>query len=285
MGLVNTLLIRWGGSNATGGQIEVSDSTSVTAYGRREALIPAGNVTDIETVVKIATDNLAVTKDPVKSITAQMNDLDPADGYSAYTSYSVGDTLTVPDFPSGTLAARCVAVTVTEDHDAYLTVTPEFVSLRDVMLQRLNRFMNRTNGGLLNGRSPSASIVTLNTPSATAQMESETSVGFHTSGNAVVAVGDKSAPDRSPVGECIFYRVVIDANGYAGTTTTTFTFAINGTTVCTVSLAGSSAETIYDLTGAETALVGPGDLWVATCTVAGGHSGIAIRCLVASVEQ
>ena len=90
----------------------------------------------MQIVDQMARSSLAITKDPVASAVARMADVNPADGWSAYTDYLPGDTVNVRRNPE-----RCASITINEDRDGNLDVDPEFITARDVYEQRYNRWL------------------------------------------------------------------------------------------------------------------------------------------------
>lgn len=272
--IANTYLARW-----RSGQVEIKDAASITARGRFEAGLSVGDVGDMTAVEQVARSNMGVTKAPTESAIAQMYDLDPADGHSAYTDYQNGDTVTVLGS-----SVRCASITVSEDENAYLDVVPEFVTARDVEEQRVNRWLSRTNGGALAGQTASTSTVSVTSESVhSSDVASPAEILFSTSGDYELIVGDAPAPGKTPSIAGFLYRVEMDAVA-AGVGDTDIEFTINGSPVCTVTLAASSVATVYDLTNAETLIVEPGDIARLEVLTAGGHTGVAVRLLIASIE-
>lgn len=274
MTLTNTHLVRW-----RSGQVEIADSGSQGTYGRSEGGLSIGDVADMQIVDQMARSSLAITKDPVASVVARMADVNPADGWSAYTDYLPGDTVNVRGNPE-----RCASITINEDRDGNLDVDPEFITARDVYEQRYNRWLTRTNGGALEGRTAttgnasftSASI--LNSSIATA-----TAIPVASAGDYELVAGDETGPGKTPEIEGVLYRAEFDFAA-AGVSDTEFEVTLNGVVIFTVVCLASVAETVYDLTPSETVIVEVGDILRVICTVAGGHTGLTGRLLVASTE-
>lgn len=142
--LANALLIRW-----NGGWAERVDATSVSAHGRREAVLALGAVQSIEEVYRIADQQLAVYANTRTQIAADLIPVDDTD--TPYLAFSVGDTITVPDVDGTPISERVVAITVTEDEDGNVSYAPE---LHDLILEdgerlaeRIRKLATGTSGG------------------------------------------------------------------------------------------------------------------------------------------
>ena len=277
--IANTMLVRW-----LGGQVEIKDTASITAYGRREAPLQAGDLGDMDAVQQVATSNLGVTKDPVTSITAIMDEVDAASGYAAYVDYGLGDTVTWPTIAGGSAAVRCASITVIEDEHGYLDVTPEFITARDVLEQRVKRWLTRTNDGALAGVSATAATTSVSSASILGStVVNPANVSFSSNGDTVLATGDESGPGKTPDIEGFLYRVEFTCNT-AGVSGTIVDLEVNGAVIATMTIAASNVLKNYDLTSSETLIVAPGDIIRLIVDTAGGHAGVTARCLIASVE-
>ena len=275
----NSMLARW-----AGGWARFEDSTSVTANGRQHAALQTGDLGDIDAVRQVAESNLGITAQPVDSITASMDDISPTSGYSAYVDYRVFDTVVWPTIDGGSAAVKCMAITVTEDENGYLDVTPEFITARDVLEQRLARWLARTNDGALAGKSQTATRSSVSSPSVLSSVTaSPVEVTFSATGDYELVTGDETGPGKTPSVTGFFYRIELDGVD-AGTSPTLITISVNGTPIATATLPASTIEATYDLTSAETLIVANGDVVRATVLSGGGHTGVTARCLISSIE-
>jgi len=273
--ITNTILIRW-----LGGFVERRSASSITTYGRREGVLSVGDVADAVVAFRMADDNFRLTDSPLESLTASMDDVDPADGWSAYTAYVVGDSMTVPTLAGGTTTNRVASISVSEDENGYLSVQTEFKSLRDVLQQRVQRWLSRTNNGTLAGRSANSAPVSVSSPSVSSETAQPESVPFGTTGSSAATVGDttNNAVCKVPG---LFYRVDMTATA-AGSGSTSCDIKVDGTTVCSVTLGSGQVAATYDLTASQTKLVTRNSLFSAVVTAVSGATGFSINCLVAS---
>lgn len=274
--IANTILVRW-----LGGFVERSSSSSVTTWGRRESLLSVGDIGDAMIAFQMCDDNLRTIAQPVESIVASMEDIDPAtETHNAYTDYRLGDTIVAPTVSGSTAAVRVSSISVTEDENGYLSVIPEFVTLRDVQEQRVKRWLTRTNNGTLAGKSFNSTLVTVSSSQVSSEVVSPEQVSFGPSGSHVATVGDttNNAVCKVPG---VFYRVNMTATA-AGTGSTSCDIKVDGTTVCSVTLGAGQVTASYDLTASETKLVTRNSLFSAVITAVSGATGFSISCLVAS---
>lgn len=273
----NVMLVLW-----DGGFVEVQDAASVSANNPREALLDASGLSDIDAVDELAEQNLAITATPDETIIAKMDDADPDSGWSAYTDFGLGDSVTAPTMAGGTQTIRCVGITVSEDGDGYLDVTTEWGTVRDVAEERLQRWLDRTDNGTLDGRSPTP-VVSVSSPSivesGVARAEQFTA---SSDGGYAVEVGDETA-GVTPPARGYLYRVEALARA-AGVSATTAAIEINGTLVCSVTLAANDVDTTYDLTYSQLRVVERTDIFTVEITAAGGHEGVSYTFLIAPLE-
>jgi hypothetical protein len=276
--IVNVLLIRW-----AGGFVELADSASVAANGRREGLLDAGNLSDVDAIVQLAEQNFQITATPTSSIVAKIDDVDPASGWAAYGDFAIGDAVTTPTRAGGTQSVRCVGLTVSEDGDGYLDVSAEFETVRDLAEERVRRWLSRTENGTLDGRSPTP-VVSVSSPSIVESgVVSPQDVPVSTDGQYAPEAGDLSAGRTSPVAG-FFYRVTVLADA-AGTGATTVDVLVNGTAVCEVTIAANAVSALYDLDYAELVKVARTDIFSVEVTAAGGHTGLSWQMFIVPLES
>jgi hypothetical protein len=131
--LANSLLIRW-----VGGWDETVDTASVASVGRREATLSLGAVQSLNEALRIGAEQLSIYAATRSQVTADIEPVNDAD--TPYLSYTVGDTITVPDESGTPTAERVVAITVSEDEDGRITYAPE---LNDLILLAQDRLAER----------------------------------------------------------------------------------------------------------------------------------------------
>lgn len=276
MTIVNTLIVNW-----ADGYIELADSASVTTYGRREGLLDAGSIYDVDALVRLADQNLAITKEPATSIVAAMDDVDAASGYSPYVAFGLGDSVTVPAIGGGTQSVRCVGITVNEDGDGYLDVATEFSTVRDLTEERVQRWLTRTANGTLDGRSPTP-VTSASSPSIfESAVVSASTFNMSTDGAYAPEVGDSSA-GRTPPAVGFLYRLTISATA-GGTGTTTVRLNRNGAPMASISLPANQINATYDLTITQVAKVALSDIFDFEVTASGGAEGINVEAFISPV--
>ena len=277
--IVTTTLNRW-----LGGFVETTDTAATATWGRREALLSVGDLGDMEAVEQVAASNLGVVNDVVTSIVAEMDEVDAASGYSAYTDYQNGDSVTAATIGGATATVRCHSITVTEDENAYLQVFPEFITARDVLEQKVNRWLSRTNDGALAGRSTTSTPVS-NTSDAilNVTVASVSPIQFSAGGGQVAVDGDAGPKGRTSDVRGFLYRIEVDATD-SGAFDTDIDITVNGTTVSAVTIEADEVRAVYDMPNTELTILEYSDIVIPVVVTAGGHAGLTIRCMVASIE-
>lgn len=148
----NVLLVRYART-----WTEVTDATSISANGRKEAMLALGAIQTVEEAQRVAARELAFLVNQRTMITVTQDDSYTSDANTPYLAYKPGDTITVPDAALAPSAERVIAITVDEDDNGELTFVPE---LKDLILAAAERFeqdirkMNRGNLGGSNTSSP-----------------------------------------------------------------------------------------------------------------------------------
>lgn len=275
-GLVNSLLVRY-----ANGHIEVNDAASIATWDRHEGFLDLGDVSEVATVERLARENLALTAQPVVSVTAQVDDSNPADGHSVFVDFGMGDSVTV-ETTSGPLDLRLVSASVEEDDDGNLDVVCEWGTTRDSLEEQNNRWLARTSNGTLDGRSPTP-VPSPTSPSLKSQGVAQVvRIPFGTTGGGAVATGDIATRARVHV-EGLIYGVEINAE-VAGTDPTVFDASINGTTFATgLEIPAASDEVTVYLPLADITRHHKPDSTNIEITSAGGHTGFSAQLLVAPV--
>ena len=134
-----------------GGYRETTDSSDVTANGRREGFLSLANVEEASAVDNAASTYITQLVNPTQSVAAGIEALTA--GETPYLGWRVRHQVTVPDESGTPTAYRVSAITVTEDDDTGdLTFIPELRSNLDVMVQRHQTWLDRLSNGTLNGR-------------------------------------------------------------------------------------------------------------------------------------
>lgn len=153
MPIANALLTRW-----VGGYLEVVNATSVTAWGRREALLQLGSITTVEEATRVSQGLMVFTSDP--RVATSMGILPRGDTDQPFTNYDLGDTIVAPDEGGADTAQRVVSITVAEDDNGEISFAQE---LKDTMLvqeEQFNRWLKLLLAGTLRGTARNAQPVT-----------------------------------------------------------------------------------------------------------------------------
>lgn len=146
---INALLCRW-----AEGWREVLHPASIATYGRREAFLSLGAVQTRDEVDRVGGMQLNVVANPRMAIAADLAPMGQAD--KPYRTFSVGDTITVPNYGGGTISQRVRALTGAEDEVGEITYSPE---LGDLILEEQERTLQAVKkmaDGTLEGDSPVA---------------------------------------------------------------------------------------------------------------------------------
>lgn len=121
----NAILSRW-----AGGWGETLDATSITAYGRQEALLTIGAVQSIAEVERIALEQLSSFANPRDEIRAEIEPIDDTD--RPYLAFGVADTVNVPAADLSPVAQRVTTISGEVDNaSGKVRFVPEF---KDVLL-------------------------------------------------------------------------------------------------------------------------------------------------------
>lgn len=278
MSIINSLIVAW-----VNGYIEIGDAGSIGTYDRREGILDGGDLYDVDALVRLAEQNLAITKAPTTSIVATVDDVDGDSGHSPYVAFALGDTVTVPGIAGGTQSVRCVGITCTQDGDGYIDVATEFSTVRDLSEERVQRWLARTANGTLDGRSPTPTISVSSPSIVSSGVASPITVGLATDGAYAPIVGDLSA-GKTPGSRGFLYRLAINARS-AGTGTTTIRVDVNGTQINTVGLGPNAISGVTELDINAVRIVELTDIFTFEVTASGGAEGISVDAYISPIGE
>jgi hypothetical protein len=151
MPITNALLIRY-----RDGYTESTDATSITANGRREGFLSAGNQTTAADAQFVASERLAAEKDAEVEITVGLEPVSTTGVDLPYYGFGLGDIVSSDD-DTGTNDYRVVGFTVREDEDGHAEFVPELSALEDYWDVRADNALRRMSNGTLGGRALAAS--------------------------------------------------------------------------------------------------------------------------------
>lgn len=118
--VTNALLVRW-----SGGYVVVSDAASITAHGRHEDFLSAGDAQSQAEAQRIALGLLASMAWPGEDIAIAV---EPAGADDVpYADFVVGDNVVAPDAAGASRSWRVHSITVTEDAEGNAIYVPELV--------------------------------------------------------------------------------------------------------------------------------------------------------------
>lgn len=136
---------------------EVKDATSISAYGRREAMLRLGAFQAIREVENVAAQHFASFGHHRTQATATQDPLTVGEAPYLNANFVPGGTVTEPGITGTPTAQRILSITVTEDDDGNLTFVED---LGDLLLDADERFdltVKKMTDGTLGGHSPQAS--------------------------------------------------------------------------------------------------------------------------------
>ena len=257
-----------------GGILEVEITGSTSVWGRREVGLSLGRC-DGPAALNVAAANLLPASEPSTSVEADV--LPAGDADTPLVGFGLGDWVTVAT-RGGTSSERCLAVNFALSDLGELELRPEFSTLREVVAQRHQRAISRTNGGTLDGRSRTARP---SSPSIDrVEVRQPFEVTFSTDGSYEVQVTDLTAPVAMDMRRgLVALWVECEA---AGAGDSTFELFKNGAgTGRDVTVAASTVEwnawfdlsTVWEI----------GDTYQLRCTDAGGHEGVSVRAVWANL--
>lgn len=117
--VTNALLVRW-----AQGWLEVTDAASITAHGRHEDFLSAGDANTPQEAQRVAEALLARIAWPSETITIAIEaGLGSAD--TPYTDFVTGDVITAPDHTGTPTTWRVKGFTVSEDAAGNPIYVPE----------------------------------------------------------------------------------------------------------------------------------------------------------------
>lgn len=140
------------------GQFEVTNAASVTAYGNRWGFLSLGVVDDRVASTAAAQMQVDALANPRDRISVKLDGrLLNANALNPLINWTLNNYVTVPN-RSGTAADfKVLAIAVTEDDNAHVTVVPTLNSRLDELEVRTARAVQRMQHGTLEGRSLVAS--------------------------------------------------------------------------------------------------------------------------------
>lgn len=120
MRVTNALLVRWADGYTT-----VTDAASVTAHGRHEDFLSAGDAQSTAEAERLALGLLSRLAWPAEDITIA---IEPTTGVDApYADFVVGDNVTAPDADGTPQTWRVDSITVAEDDEGNAIFVPKLV--------------------------------------------------------------------------------------------------------------------------------------------------------------
>lgn len=120
MRITNALLVRWAGGYTT-----VTNDDSITAYGRREDFLSAGDAQSTHEAERLALGLLARLAWPSEAITVAIEPTGTDD--VPYVDFAPGDNVTAPNAAGIPQSWRVKGITVTEDDEGHPIYVPELV--------------------------------------------------------------------------------------------------------------------------------------------------------------
>lgn len=149
----NTLLIE-----GPSGFVDRQDAGSTTTYGRREGFVAMGNAKSSAQLTSLADRILAVQGLPIETVKIKSRWNPRA---RPYLDFDVGDWILAPDAGSSDLTTqRVVALTIEEDDQGEITVSPELAGRRKQFETRIARWLKSIGDGSLGGAAAGASSPT-----------------------------------------------------------------------------------------------------------------------------
>lgn len=266
----NALLVRW-----ANGWAEVTDTTSIAANGRSEALLGIGAIQSLDEVNRVAAQQLAIFASPRTEIAADYVPSLEAD--LPYVGFSVSDTVLVPDLDGSTAREQVMALTVAEDENGVVTFAPE---LKDVLLTEQERWeqnLKKMADGTIRGQSsvatPAAQIPTPTMAAGTGGIS-----GFEATYTLPGALTPGSSPPITTPVNCSLAKAVVTV----GTVAETFRVRVyrDGVEAVNEVIAADAELTIVDASGAS---IADTTLWVVQvleCSVDTINVNITLRYTV-----
>jgi hypothetical protein len=225
MPVTNALVLRYAKGYRTG-----ADSSSVSAYGRREGFMSVSTVEELtsadQTVSQVLASQAVLQRSLVLGIEPQ------TDADTPYLGVWVRDQVTAPDQDRNPAQYRVVSLTAQIDDEGWGVFIPELQTTSDVASDRTKLWLKRIGDGTLAGRSQKATIVR---PLGTQVLEgkvSPISPPPFSQSTLEVSESAKWNPDDP------FRLTQVDATLLTpGTSTTSVQIRKNNTTVLTLSFA------------------------------------------------
>jgi hypothetical protein len=157
----------------------------------------------------------------------------------------------------------------------------ELASSRDILEQRTNRWLTRSQNGALDGRAPSPEVSPSSPSFISTGTVSPYVISVVSDGAYAPEAGDTTS--GKPVEQRGFvYRAEWNVNA-AGVDGTSWNININGVAAFSFTMDASTASGFYDLLLADVEMVEVGDIVQGECTDGGGHEGITIDVMISPV--
>lgn len=250
-----------------GGFVEVQDSTAVSDWGRYETGVNLPTH-DVASSAFTAKASLLPISQPETSLTLRVEPRYMGD--TPHLGFAVYDWVNVnADEVNGSY--RVLGVTCEEDDVANLTWMLEMATVRDVEAQRYSRFLRRTNGGTLDGRSRTATVTSPSVVRSAEVVDPYTDT-ISTSGDFEPAGGETSAR-KNMDGRRRLVKITASA-ATAGTGSTVLWIQRNGSNSSSITLGANQATATTWITNG--AVWNYGDYYGLRCASAGGHAGISV---------
>lgn len=131
-----------------GGFLERTEGGSVSTYGRREAFLSLGNISDGDAIDRAASSVFASSADPAAEIGTRVLD---KDGVRPYVDWGVGDWVLAPDEDGELERHRVRALTVSEDDEGEPQFVPELATITEELETRLERWLAAMEKGTVGG--------------------------------------------------------------------------------------------------------------------------------------
>lgn len=269
--LATVILGQWGD-----GHIEGQIDDSVTAHGRRVAMLRITDVTEGEAALWSMYATLLPISEPGLSISVRF---DPTgDGDEPYVDFWPADKVTAPTINGSTALYPVEAIGGEVDDVGNIDWTIELSTAREILQQVWNRWLSRNNNGTIGGRSRSAS------PSSPSITSSQRTVDwikevFAGGGTNVATLDDVGDPAAAEV-QCRVVKLELRAVD-AGTGDTTLTLYRNGSSTSdSVTLGnGDVLATVYPSSGQVYEIA---DFMWPKVTAEGGHTGCNLTVWLAA---
>ncbi len=263
--LATVLMVRY-----DDGYFEVVNADAVAQYGRREAFLSLNDFKDLAAANRTGLASLDELDQAVETIEVGQWAATGADAPG--TAYITGDKITSIDRSGSDTLCRVAGWTASEEKAGLLVVVPELNFAQKTHSQDIDRWLQRTTPGALDGRSAAA------TPDSPAIVDSGTiddqEFSWSQPGDAELQIG---VPIFGKVAVKVVQLKIEASATIAGSTPTIWTLYRNAVAVATVTLPVGSTSVTRCLADTDGVIGLVGTRWNAAVTQAGSHthSGLA----------